>query len=213
MVILKHLQVKSQTSSYLGQPPTRKEATLPISLGGLGLRLASTSAPAAYIGSLNSTNVVVSLLLDLDTCTHFNPPENELSLRFNLKACFPDMDINSASQKSLQRAVDTDTLLNCWESASLRDKARLNTYVAWLSSFSQSPPTRFVVSVVISLTILVTMVLSGSNATTPFVTSSGILYCKITRVQSRSNNVVITTTGQATFSTPTSGLVSLHTLM
>ena len=25
MVILKHLQVKSQTSSYLGQPPTRKE--------------------------------------------------------------------------------------------------------------------------------------------------------------------------------------------
>ena len=25
MVILKHLQVKSQTSSYLGLPPTRKE--------------------------------------------------------------------------------------------------------------------------------------------------------------------------------------------
>ena len=25
MVILKHLQVKFQTSSYLGQPPTRKE--------------------------------------------------------------------------------------------------------------------------------------------------------------------------------------------
>ena len=39
------------------------QATLPISLGGLGLRLASTSAPAAYIGSLNSTNVLVSLLL------------------------------------------------------------------------------------------------------------------------------------------------------
>ena len=37
------------------------------------------------------------------------------------------MDINSASQKSLQRAIDTDTLLNCWESASLRDKARLYT--------------------------------------------------------------------------------------
>ena len=43
--------------------PSWLQATLPISLGGLGLRLASTSAPAAYIGSLNSTNVLVSLLL------------------------------------------------------------------------------------------------------------------------------------------------------
>ena len=103
------------------------QATLPISLCGLGLRLASTSAPTAYIGSLNSTNVLVSLLLDLDTCTHFNLPENDLSLRTNLKASFPDMDINSASQKSLQRAIDTDTLLNCLESASLRVKERLYT--------------------------------------------------------------------------------------
>ena len=70
------------------------QATFPISLGGLALRLASTSAPAAYIGSQNTTNVLVSLLLDLDTCTHFNPSENELSLRFNLKASLPDMNIN-----------------------------------------------------------------------------------------------------------------------
>ena len=33
----------------------------------------------------------------------------------------------AASQKSLQRAVDTATLLSCKESAPLRDKARLNT--------------------------------------------------------------------------------------
>ena len=80
------------------------QATLLISLGGLGLRLASTSAPAAFIGSLNSTIVLVSLLLDLDTCTHFNPPENE-HLRFNLKASFSDMDINTASHKSLQQPI------------------------------------------------------------------------------------------------------------
>ena len=61
------------------------QATLPISLGGLGLRLASLSAPHAFIGSLNSTILLVSLLLDLDTFTHFNPQKNELSLRFNLK--------------------------------------------------------------------------------------------------------------------------------
>ena len=92
-------------------------------------------------------------------------------------------------------------------------------YVAWLSFFSQSPPTRIIVSVVISLTILVTMSLvvamlhSGSNAMTPFVTSSDILYCKITGVRQRTIDVVITTTGQVTFSTLISGLVSLHTLM
>ena len=85
--------------------------------------------------------------------------------------------------------------------------------------FFPVPPTRIIVSVVISLTILVTMSLvvamlhSGSNAMTPFVTSSDILYCKITGVRQRTIDVVITTTGQVTFSTLISGLVSLHTLM
>ena len=59
------------------------QATLPISMGGLGLRLASTSAPVAYDGSLNSTNHLVSLLLDQD---HHTPPEEVVSLRIHLKS-------------------------------------------------------------------------------------------------------------------------------
>ena len=100
------------------------QATLPISMGGLGLRLASTSAPVAYVGSLNSTNHLVSLLLDQD---HHIPPEEVVSLRIHLKSKCPVLDVNSASQKSLQRAVDYATLLSCKESAPLRDKAHFNT--------------------------------------------------------------------------------------
>ena len=100
------------------------QATLPISMGGLGLSLASTSAPVAYVGSLNSTNHLVSLLLDQD---HHTPPEVVVSLRIHLKSKCPGLDVNSASQKSLQRAVDIATLLSCKESAPLKDKAHLNT--------------------------------------------------------------------------------------
>ena len=40
-----------------------KQATLPVGLGGLGLREASRTAPAAFIGSCNSTRKLLSQLL------------------------------------------------------------------------------------------------------------------------------------------------------
>ena len=104
------------------------QASLPISLGGLGLRRASSSAPAAYIGSLNSSKDLVLHLLrgDRDIGNDDVSVSNS-SLREELQSLYPNVDIKLASQKSLQYAIDTESLDNLKASVPLRDKAQLNT--------------------------------------------------------------------------------------
>ena len=104
------------------------QASLPISFGGLGLRRASSSAPAAYIGSLNSSKDLVLHLLRGDRdIGNDDVSVSDSSLREELQSLYPNVDIKLAPQKSLQYAIDTESLVNLKASVPLRDKARLNT--------------------------------------------------------------------------------------
>ena len=117
------------------------QATLPVRLGGLGLREAVKSAPAAYVGSCNSTKLLVqdfvrkacnslastnvpvptSLLLEesesyLQSCSFLKNEHSHLLL-----------DFNNSTQRQIQSKLDAD-LFNCLlNNASLRDRARLNS--------------------------------------------------------------------------------------
>lgn len=100
------------------------QASLPISFGGLGLRRASSSAPAAYIDSLNSSKDLVLHLLrgDRDIGNDDVSVSNS-SLREELQYLYPNVNIKLAPQKSLQYAIDTESLVNLKTSVPLRDKA------------------------------------------------------------------------------------------
>ena len=92
----------------------------------MGLRKAASSAPAAYIGSLNSTKDLVLHLFKSDSDVD-DIPDTGKALRADLQSVYQNININLASQKTLRHAIDMEALVNLKESLSLRDKVRLNT--------------------------------------------------------------------------------------
>ena len=125
-----------------------KQATLPIRLGGLRLREACRSAPASYLASCNSTRQLIcwfhSLLPQLKVSffivnEHTFPGEQVAHER--LCQSIPDTALKTemTSQKSLQSRLDSDLSSSLKDSASIRDRARLNTISgqhagAWLQA-------------------------------------------------------------------------------
>jgi len=85
-------------------PDSWCQATLPFCLGGLGLRSSCQSAAAAFLGSCNSTSLLVSQLLSVDFYDLAFPDE-DVALTF-----FQDMSdnfsISTASQNDLQAVLD-----------------------------------------------------------------------------------------------------------
>ena len=106
-----------------------QQAALPIRLGGLGLREAVASAPAAFLGSRNTTRESTSYLVGsgLSTSLDITGDEEEGILRAKLSVELPGINLNAASQRVLQSTMDAKALSKCKESASIRDRARLNT--------------------------------------------------------------------------------------
>ena len=127
-----------------------KQASLPIRLGGLGLREASRSSSAAFIGSCNASRPVALRLLHgqlhssaTDEEILFFPGEHE-QWQY-LQRLLPDIKdcSQNATQHHLQSLLDSSLSNSLKHNASLRDRARLNTISAqhagaWLRALPNS---------------------------------------------------------------------------
>jgi len=118
------------------------QATLPFRLGGLGLRESGFSAPAAFLGSCNSSRVLVSTLLSIDTGQICFPDEEAASAVFS--DFQSDRSIFIASQQDLQAFLDQSLFTDLYESLSIRDQTRLTalshssgTSSGWLKAIPQ----------------------------------------------------------------------------
>ena len=109
-------------------------------MGGLGLREASAAALPAFVGSRNSMRDLALHLLGADPVdpgdSDYIPSSEESQAREQLYLILPDL-LHSASQRSIQRALDSLSFTSLKASLCLRDQARLNTIAssyagAWL---------------------------------------------------------------------------------
>ena len=120
------------------------QATLPIRLVGLGLREACRSSPAAYLASSNHSRELASRLLTQglhfaqscsNTCelSHFAGGE---VARERLHQFLPEVQFTAetTSQHQLQLLLDSRIWSHLRESASIRDRARINTLVMYFST-------------------------------------------------------------------------------
>ena len=121
------------------------QASLPITLGGLGLREAQSVSPLAFIGSCNSSRDLVKRLLSTSATKESSvvPLDYETSSKATFLQEFgsltSDTNIDSVSQRSLQKQVDTRKFDSSKQSSIIRDQARLNTISephagAWLTA-------------------------------------------------------------------------------
>ena len=101
---------------------------------------ASASALPAFVSSRNSTREVALHLLGADPDdpveSDYFPSGEESQAREQLRLILPDL-LHPASQRSIQRALDSLSLTSLKASLCLRDQARLNTIAsphagAWL---------------------------------------------------------------------------------
>ena len=124
------------------------QATLPIRLGGLGIREACRSHSAAFVGSYNATRVLSSRLLGHlfsspvitlpnDVPMSSNPPDlifpGELQAREHLSSLLPansTVSLFSDRQHHFQSVLDSSLQSQIKASVSLRDRARINTISA-----------------------------------------------------------------------------------
>ena len=121
------------------------QSTLPKRLGGLGLREALGSSPAAFIGSCNLTRDLTSKLLsdsnlllstgrDDSTCFEdIRLPDliipGELDCQKHISTLLTEKDVHpfAVTQKQIQRILDENTRRIVQEGcSSIRDRARLN---------------------------------------------------------------------------------------
>ena len=108
------------------------QASLPITLGDLGLRKAQSVSSLAFIGSCNSSRDLVKRLLS--TSATKESSILLLDCEMSSKATFlqefgsltSDTNIDSVSQRSLQKQVDTRKFDSLKQSSTIRDQARLN---------------------------------------------------------------------------------------
>ena len=117
------------------------QATLPFRLGGLGLHESERSAAPAFVGSCNSSHILVSRLVE--TFDVFMPfPGEDCSLTF-----FEDMSVSvlqNSSQTDLQAILDDSLFKQLVSSSTIRDQARLRalshssgTSNGWLKALPQ----------------------------------------------------------------------------
>ena len=143
------------------------QATLPMRMGGLGLRQAATTSAAAFLGSCRASRELSTRLLVqnkqssflapvsplsvelLCTCTPISIPGEEIALvRYKQVLANYGVEGHSnysfgQSQRALQRQLDDALLSSLKDTNSLRDRARLNTEssvhaAAWLRAIPNS---------------------------------------------------------------------------
>ena len=135
-----HLLHSQHFDDIIGSPLTplsHTKVSLPISLGSLGLHRGSLHAPAAYIGSIPSTEWLVSDILD-GTCS---PPPLLSSAFFDFSLGTSNPDCSSAagnefplSQKNLSHALDEASYTSLLHEA-------LNQYFKTLTLSTSMPHT------------------------------------------------------------------------
>lgn len=97
---------RNTLSSLLGSPiddPTWEQASLPISLGGIGLRSATNNAPIAYASSLRLTVTLSRLLLPSFSMNAATQEDDQFRTQKQLT-----WELDSASQKKLLEAASDD---------------------------------------------------------------------------------------------------------
>ena len=122
------------------------QATLPVRLGGLGLRQALVSSPAAFLGSCNSTRQLANRLQNVGTVSlsssSITTGEDtaNVTITSHLTDCYVSpSNAYGLAQKALQAQIDDKLLSSLKDTCSLRDRARLNTVAsthagAWLKA-------------------------------------------------------------------------------
>ena len=106
------------------------QATLPMRMGGLGLREATRTAPAAFLGSCRSTRSLAFHLISRDPQGLSLPDstlvgEDAAIREFN--SLFESSVEENYSQHDLQNVLDNALTNHIMANSSLRDQARLNT--------------------------------------------------------------------------------------
>ena len=133
------------------------QATLPMKVGGLGLKEAVPTSSAAFLRSFNFSRNLVSFFLDknasnttdLDDITNSpyvcipgeNHDRNILPKYLGSDTIPPNL--TNASQRQIQSRIDSHLLSNLKEGFSLRDQTRINTIStphagAWLKAIPNS---------------------------------------------------------------------------
>ena len=108
------------------------QASLPITLGDLGLRKAQSFSPLAFIGSCNSSRDLVKRLLSTSATKESSILllDCEISSKATFLQEFGSLtsatNIDSVSQRSLQKQVDTRKFDSLKQSSTICDQARLN---------------------------------------------------------------------------------------
>ena len=107
------------------------QATLPARLGGLGLREASCSAAAAFLGSCNSSRELIAQLLSTTYFAQAIAIPGEDAARSYLSDLLHtfciDLNDPGLSQHGLQSHLDSSTLTFLKSVSSIRDQARLSS--------------------------------------------------------------------------------------
>ena len=120
------------------------QATLPLRLGGLGLRESLRTSPVAFLASCHNTHILVAQLLHRDTDPAFHLPGDMDNLEY-LKQLLPNWEPlpGNIIQRSIQDASVRIQWAQLLDSSNLRDVARLNTQSggkhthAWLQAIPQ----------------------------------------------------------------------------
>ena len=125
------------------------QATLPIRMGGFGLWEAHRTAPAAFLGSCNSTRHLAWQLISTDsqssasppvTCTYILPGENIVVTEMKYLLGLWSAPFTDTSKHGLQGKLDASLLSSIKSSSSLRDQARLSTLASPHSGSCNSKP-------------------------------------------------------------------------
>ena len=118
-----------------------KQATLPVRLGGLGLRESTSTAPAAFLASCNSSyELVLQLLSGMQQSAIIPSSSLDQGLSLKGRSVVEDrlrtllttakIDVLTTSQHQLQSLLDSTMWHSIKDNTSLRDHARLNTISA-----------------------------------------------------------------------------------
>ena len=106
------------------------QATLPLCFGGLVICSSIHTAPAAFLASCYSSNLLVCQLLNRYSI-HDNVPPSIPGVPITyelLESLFPIWSFsNSYSQSSLQPALDNDQFQQLFKASSIHDHAHLNS--------------------------------------------------------------------------------------
>ena len=116
------------------------QATLPICLGGLGIRSAANSSLPAFLGSrFSSRDIFDHLTAQIHSKCPSSFDQEETVAIAQLHDILHDTD-PCASQKSIQRALDLHSFHSLKGSLPLRDQARLNTISSSVGSCLRAIP-------------------------------------------------------------------------